>query len=190
MTIKRRHFLATLSTASAALAQTGQRRFDLLIRNGILLDPSRALNRRQDLAILDGSIAAIEDTIAPDRALEVVDAAGFYVTPGLVDLHTHCYFGVTSLGVEADPIAARSGVTTWVDAGSFGWDQTAGFRRYIVEPAKARIFGYVYLYPSNRNPDHDPIAYARKGMQATADTVANPAVRERAQWGLQKLSFE
>ena len=155
--------------ASAGLAQ--QRRYSLVIRNGEIRDPASGLKRRADLAIDGDRIAAIEDSIPADRAWESIDAGGLYVTPGLIDLHTHCYFGVSSLGVEADPIAARSGVTTWVDAGSFGWDQAAGFRRFIVEPAKARIFGYVYLYPSNRNPDHDPIEYARKGMQATADTI-------------------
>ena len=133
--VTRRRLLTTLSAGSAAaLAQTNQRRFDLLIRNGTLLDPSRSINKRQDLAILDGVIAAIEDSIPPERALEVVDAAGLYVTPGLVDLHTHCYHSATGLGIEADPVAARSGVTTWVDAGSFGYDQATGFRRFIVQP--------------------------------------------------------
>ena len=170
----RRRLLSALSTGSAALlAQTNQRRFDLLIRNGTLLDPSRSLDKRRDLAILDGAIAAIEDSIAPERALEVVDAAGLYVTPGLVDLHTHCYHSATGLGIEADPVAARSGVTTWVDAGSFGYDQATGFRRFIVQPAHARIYGYLYLYPSSRNPDIDFLEYARKGLDATGQAVVD-----------------
>src|SRR5262249_48718118 len=92
-------------------------------------------------------------------------------TPGLIDLHTHCYHSATGLGVEADPIAARSGVTTWVDAGSFGYDQAVGFRRFIVEPSQARIFGFVYLYPSSRNPDIDPVKYARDGVNRTGQAV-------------------
>jgi dihydroorotase len=171
--IARRNFLATLPAGAAALAQTNQRRFDLLIRNGTLLDPARSLNRKQDLAILDGNIAAIEDSIPADRAIEIMDATGLYVTPGLVDLHTHCYHSATGLGIEADPIAARSGVTTWVDAGSFGYDQAAGFRRFIVQPAHARIYGYVYLYPSSRNPDIDVLRYVRSGLDRTGRTVAD-----------------
>ena len=172
--VTRRRLLTTLSAGSAAaFAQTNQRRFDLLIRNGTLLDPSRSVNKRQDLAILDGVIAAIEDSIPPERALEVVDAAGLYVTPGLVDLHTHCYHSATGLGIEADPVAARSGVTTWVDAGSFGYDQAAGFRRFIVQPSHARIYGYLYLYPSSRNPDIDFLEYARKGLDATGQAVVD-----------------
>src|SRR5258706_7039305 len=169
--ITRRGFLRSSAgaTASAALAQ--RRPYDLVIRNGELRDPSQSLRRRADIAVLDGRIVAIEDSIPPERAFDVIDARGLYVTPGLVDLHTHCYHSATALGIEADPIAARSGVTTWVDAGSFGYDQVAGFRRFIVNPSQARIFGYLYLYPSSRNPDIDPVKYVRSGMRRTGEAV-------------------
>jgi dihydroorotase len=160
-----------LGACSATLAAQGPRRYDLLIKNGEVRDPSQSIKRKADVAIQDGKIAAIADGIAADRAYEVVDAKGLFVTPGLVDLHTHCYHSANALGVEADPIAARSGVTTWVDAGSFGYDQAVGFRRFIVQPAQARIYGYVYLYPSNRNPDVDVIKYVRGGIDRTGKTV-------------------
>ena len=166
----RRHFLTTLA-AAPALAQP---RYDLVIRDGELRDPSRNLRRRADLAIQDGRIAAIEERIAPERATDVIDARGSYVCPGTVDLHTHCYWGGTALGVEPDPIAARSGCTTWVDAGSFGWPLAEGFRRFIVNPSKCRIFAFVYLYPDSRNPDIDAVKYVRSQMRRTGETaVAN-----------------
>ena len=168
--MNRRSFLGA-SVGAALYAQRPGRPFDLLIKNGELRDPSQNLRRRADLAIVEGKIASIEDTIAPDRALDTVDASGLYVCPGLVDLHTHCYHSATGLGIEADPIAARSGVTTWVDAGSFGSDQAPGFRRFIVEPAQSRIYGYVYLYPNSRNPDIDVIKYVRGGLDRTARAV-------------------
>jgi len=62
-------------------------------------------------------------------------------------------------------------VTTWVDAGSFGYDQVAGFRRFIVNPSQARIFGYIYLYPSSRDPSVDPVKYVRAGMRRTGEAV-------------------
>jgi dihydroorotase len=145
--------------------------FDILIRNGELRDPGQNVRRRADIGIRNGRIAAIEDQIAPERGLDVIDATGLYVVPGLVDLHTHCYWGAAEIGIEADPVAARSGVTTWVDAGTFGHAQTPGFRRFIVNPAQARIFGYVYLYMNNRNPDADPIKYVRGQMRATGETA-------------------
>jgi dihydroorotase len=169
----RRRFLQALSAAPAALAGA-QSRFDLVIRNGEIHDPASGLRRQADVAILNGKIAAIAAGIPAERAADSIDARGLHVCPGIVDLHTHCYWGGTGLGIEADPIAARSGCTTWVDAGSFGWNLTAGFRRFIVEPARCRIFAFVYLYPDNRNPDTDAVKYVRSQMRSTGETaVAN-----------------
>jgi dihydroorotase len=168
----RRQFLSTLGLppATRALFQR-QRRYDILIRNGEVVDPSRQLRRRADVGVLDGRIAAIEESIPAEQGLDVIDARGLYVTPGLVDLHTHCCHGMTGLSIEADPVAARSGVTTWVDAGSFGADQAAGFRRFIVGSQQARIFGYIHQYPNLRNPDVDPVKYARDQIRTTGKAI-------------------
>jgi dihydroorotase len=165
--MNRRHFLG--ACGSAAFAQ--QQRFDLVIRGGTVLDPAGGVKRRADVGISGDKIAAIEDSLPADRGRDVVDAKGLFVTPGLVDLHTHCYYGGTGLGTDPEPLAARSGVTTWVDAGSFGCLQTEGFRKFIVKPSQVRIFGFVYLYPDNRNPDTDPIKYVRSFMKRTGETV-------------------
>lgn len=167
---RRRFFQMMAGVAALAGAQPGPR-YALVIKNGEVFDPSRGFRAKADVAVTEGRIAAVEPEIPAEQALETIEAKGLYVVPGLVDLHTHCYHSATGLSVEADPIAARSGVTTWVDAGSFAHDQVAGFRRFIVEPAQARIFGYVYLYPSSRNPDIDPIDYARRQMRATGQAV-------------------
>ena len=177
--MKRRDFLKMLAATSTVFVRGRSysqetERYDLLIRNGEVRDPGRGFRKRADLGVLNGTIAAIEDHIPPERGLDVINASGLYVTPGLIDLHTHCFWGGSGIGIEADPVAARSGVTTWVDAGSFGYDQIDGFRRFAVRPAQARIFGYVYLYPSSRNPDIDPIKYVRGLMQRTGEAaVAN-----------------
>lgn len=170
--MQRRRFLQSVSVglASPAIAQEA-RRFEILIKGGDLRDPSVQLRRKGDVGILDGKIAAIEADIPASQGIDVIDASGLYVTPGLIDLHTHCYHGATGLGVEADPIAMRSGTTTWVDAGSFGWDQADGFRRFIVRPQQARIFGFVYLYPSSRDPSVDPVKYVRNQMRRTGETA-------------------
>lgn len=147
------------------------RAFDIVIRNGTVCDPASGLKKKADVGIAAGKIAAISDSLPAPRGADIVDARGLYVTPGLVDLHTHCYHDATALGVEADGIAARSGVTTWVDAGSFGVTQATGFRRFIVNPSRVRIFGYVYLYPDNRNPDMDQVKYVRSFMKQTGETV-------------------
>jgi len=146
-------------------------RLEMLIRNGMVCDPVRGFKRKGDVGIAAGRVVAIAEDLHRADSREVFDANGLYVTPGLVDLHTHCYHDATGLGTEAGPIAARSGVTTWVDAGSFGWNQARGFRRFIVDPSPVRIYGFVYLYPDNRNPDMDPIKYVRSMMRQTGETV-------------------
>src|SRR5437870_4543271 len=96
--MKRRAFIRILGGASAGLASgvafsQQDQRYDILIKNGEIRDPRRGFRKRGDLAILNGTIAAIADNIANDRALDVIDASGLYVTPGLIDLHTHCFWG-------------------------------------------------------------------------------------------------
>ena len=63
--------------------------------------------------------------------------------PGLIDLHTHVYWGGTSLGVDAAEVARRSGTTTFVDAGSAGPGIFHGFRRHVIEPSPLRIIPYL-----------------------------------------------
>ncbi|MCI0527525.1 MAG: hypothetical protein L0Y56_08800, partial [Nitrospira sp.] len=83
-------------------------KYDLLLKGGQILDPSQSLNALKDLAISNGKVSEIADAIPADQASQVIDVTGKLVTPGLIDLHTHVYHGAIPIGVEADPIAARS----------------------------------------------------------------------------------
>ena len=165
--------LAPLAAAQSqvAPAQQRQRRYDILIKNGEVMDPGRSFRQKADVGVADGKIAAIEPEIPAGQGVDVIDARGLYVTPGLVDLHTHCAHDMTSGSIEAEPIAARSGVTTWVDAGSFGPDQVKGFGRFIVAPAQVRKFGFVHLYANLRNPDVDVVRYVRNEKKETGAAV-------------------
>ena len=160
---------ALAAAVQTAGAQT-EPRFDILIKNGEVHDPSRGFRQKADVAVRGDRVAAIEPEIPAERGVEVVDAEGLFVTPGLVDLHTHVYYGL-GFGIEPDPVAARSGVTTWVDAGTFAHNQVGAFRKFIVNPAQSRIFGYIYLYPVTRNPDEDPVAYVRRNMRRTGEAA-------------------
>ena len=90
-----------------------------------------------DVAISRGRIAAVERGIPAESAVRVVDASGQIVTPGLVDLHAHVFHKLTYWGLDPDPIASRTGVTTWNDAGSAGALTVEGFREFIVAPGDA-----------------------------------------------------
>ena len=76
---------------------------------------------------------------------EVLDSPGMIVSPGFIDLHTHVYWGGTSLGVDATALARRSGVTTFVDAGSAGPGNYRGFLKHVIEPSEVRILAYLHV---------------------------------------------
>ncbi len=132
------------TSGGASDGARGQR-FDTIVAGGEVLDPGAGISGRLDVGIADGRVAAIEPSLDPAGAGRVIDAAGQLVTPGLVDLHTHVYWGVTYWGIEPDPVAARSGVTTWLDVGSAGAYSFPGFRRYVAEPSRARIYSLLNL---------------------------------------------
>ncbi len=119
--------------------------FDTLIKNGTVIDPDSERHEQADVGFIRGRIAAVDRSIPIERAGEVYDASGCFVTPGLVDLHSHVFQKITSSGVDADAIAARTGVTTWVDAGSAGAYTIDGFRDFIVRPANVRIYAFMNI---------------------------------------------
>ncbi len=119
--------------------------YDLVITGGEVIDPGTNTVGRFDVAVRDGRIAAVSESIPVAGAGRVEDASGHIVTPGLVDLHTHVYWGATYWGIAADPVAARSGVTTWLDVGSAGAYSFPGFREYIVNRNRARIYALLNL---------------------------------------------
>jgi dihydroorotase len=118
--------------------------FDLVLRNGRVIDPSQNIDRVTDVAFSDGKVAQIGDRLEAGGA-EARDVAGRIVTPGLIDLHTHVYWGGTSLGIDAEMFARKSAVTTCVDTGSAGPGNFAGFRKHVIEPSAIRILPFLHV---------------------------------------------
>ena len=118
--------------------------FDLILRNGRVIDPSQNIDRVTEVAFAGGRVAAVGDRLDASGA-EVRDVAGHIVPPGLIDLHTHVYWGGTSLGIDAEDFARRSAVTTCVDTGSAGPGNFAGFRKHVIERSAVRILPYLHV---------------------------------------------
>lgn len=114
--------------------------YDLVIKNGIIVDPAQGLNDVKDVAFSNGKVAALDTEIPEDSAYEVLDANGLIVTPGLIDLHVHAFWGASDWGIEPDPSNVAQGVTTAVDAGSAGANNFPAFRKYVLAQCITRLY--------------------------------------------------
>ena len=127
--------------------------FDLVLAGGHVIDARNGLSAVRDVAITDGRIAAVESSIAPDRALKVVRVEGLYVVPGLIDLHAHVYRPTVALGgfradnnaVYPDGFSFRTGVTTFVDPGGAGWRNFEDLKDRVIDRSKTRVLAFINI---------------------------------------------
>jgi len=153
----RRDFSKTLLTGGATLFAPGgswgsesstemnTRRngeYDLLIKGGMVVDPGQQLHALRDVAVKNGKILNVAEAIEEKGPGKVISARGLIVTPGLIDIHVHCYDGVAT-GINADHYCLRRGVTTVVDAGSAGYPMIANFRKRIMGASITRTYAFV-----------------------------------------------
>lgn len=119
--------------------------YDIVIKGGTVIDPSQGINAVLDVGITNGTVTSLERSISDVRARDVLEADGLVVTPGLIDLHTHVWWGVAHLAVEADSVSVQRGVTTAVDAGSAGANTMPGFQRYVIDQAQTRVLAFLHI---------------------------------------------
>lgn len=119
--------------------------YDLLIKNGRVIDPAQSLDDELDVAISDGKIATVVRDIPITEGREIVDAKGKIVTPGLIDVHCHVYDSVVKNGAEPDAAGVKQGVTTVVDCGSAGQAIFGGFPKYVIPEARTTIYCFLHL---------------------------------------------
>ncbi len=142
-------FLYLLLVPAALMAQP---EFDLLLKGGHVIDGKNKINAVRDVAIADGKIALVAAGINPARALRTVNAAGLYVTPGLVDIHVHVYNGTGERGsyagdlsIPPDGFTLRCGVTTVGDAGCAGWRNFEDFKDRIIDRSRTRVLAFINI---------------------------------------------
>jgi dihydroorotase len=142
-------FLIQLLTISFVMAQN----YSIVIKGGHLIDPKNKIDAVMDLGIKDGKIATVAKNIDPKEGKQVINAAGMYVTPGLIDMHVHVYYGTKmdqSLmngpsSVQPDAFSFRAGVTTFVDVGSSGWRSFPDFKRQTIDNSQTRVLAFLNI---------------------------------------------
>ena len=122
--------------------------YDLLLTGGRVLDPANHLDGALDVAVKDGKIAAVGENLP--RAGKVLDVGGCIVTPGLIDMHCHCYpfFPPAADSLETihpDAHMFQNGVTTAVDAGTCGWRDFIRFKETVIDKARVRVLAFLNI---------------------------------------------
>ena len=161
-------------------------RHDLLIRGGEVVDPSQNLRGRRDVAIRNGLVVAVEPEIPAEAALQVIDATGKLVLPGLVDLHAHVYPEVSAIGLPADELVPWTATTTYVSAGDAGSSTFSLFRHAVLARSRTRLLGFVHIanfglagFPVGEmlNIDHAMVELAAKTAAENRDVCLGIKVR-------------
>jgi dihydroorotase len=143
-----------VAACAAAAAQTPE--FDLLIKNGHVIDPKNGVNAVMDVAVSGGKVALVAVNVPRERARTVADASGFYVTPGLIDIHAHVFWGADQnsqysngySAVQPDSHSFRAGQTTLVDVGGAGWRSFPQFKEQVIDRSRTRVLSFINIVGS------------------------------------------
>ena len=123
---------------------------NLLLKGGHVLDPANGIDRPADVRLSEGRIVAVGPDLPPAAGETVLDVAGHYVVPGIIDMHAHVFSTHRRSTLSLDPHVNTfsSGVTTVVDAGTAGWHDFADFRTEVIDRARIRVLAYVNIVGS------------------------------------------
>ncbi len=135
-------------------------KIDVLIKNGHVFDPKNDIDTIMDVAIVDGKILDVAFSINTENAKKVIDASGLYVSPGLIDLHTHVFVGSKTNkfadgnnSLSPDDFSFKSGITTVVDAGTSGHENFPLFKTQVIDQSKTRVLTFLNIVSSGMTGD-------------------------------------
>ncbi|NOW93554.1 amidohydrolase/deacetylase family metallohydrolase [Mucilaginibacter sp. SG564] len=150
--MQKRIFLV-IAAMGLAITTIQAQSYNVVIKGGHVMDPKNNIDAEMDIAVKDGKIALVAQNINPKLGLQVVDATGMYVTPGLIDIHTHNFYGTEpdhqyengNLALPPDGFTFRNGVTTVVDAGSSGWRTFSTFKAQTIDQSQTRVLAFINI---------------------------------------------
>ncbi|MGB3531622.1 MAG: amidohydrolase family protein, partial [Saprospiraceae bacterium] len=134
------------------ITYSSSQNIDILIKNGLLIDPANNIHAIKDIAVHEGKILKVGTDFTLFKAKKTIDAKGLIVCPGFIDLHTHVFVGskpdVFADGIYSlspDDITLKAGVTTVVDAGTSGWRNFPQFKQQVIDQSKTRILAWLNI---------------------------------------------
>jgi dihydroorotase len=144
--------VASSAPAPAASTSVEEKQYDLLLKGGHVIDAKNNVDAIRDVAIKDGKIAKVALGIPAGSAIRTVNVTGLYVTPGLIDMHVHVFWGLTKddyaggdWAIAPDGFTLREGVTTIVDAGSSGWRNFEVFKERVIDRSQTRVLAMLNI---------------------------------------------
>jgi dihydroorotase len=134
-------------------ALQAQKTIDILLKGGHVIDPKNKIDSRMDVAITGDKIVQVAENIPAANARKVIDVTGLYVTPGIIDMHVHVFYGTDPVSYLAnghdavipDAFSFRTGVTTMVDAGCAGWRNFRQFKEQTIDRSQTRILAFLNI---------------------------------------------
>jgi len=140
----------------AGVCSLSAQQVDMLIRNGHVIDPRNGIDGVRDVAIADGVIVRVGANLPVEGVEQVIDATGLYVTPGLIDMHGHVFWGTepnaylanSFSSLPPDGFTFRSGVTAIVDAGGPGWRNFQEFKEQTIDRSRTRVYCFLNIVGS------------------------------------------
>lgn len=148
--------------------------------------PARpAIPARAAVAAVEGKVALVAKNIPADQADRIIDAKGLYVTPGLIDLHVHFFWGHEGsylknapTALPADGFTFRTGVTTVVDAGCTGWRDFELYKKQTIDASQTRVLAMLNIVGTGMDgrgesniDEMDPIKTAEMAKKYPNDIV-------------------
>ena len=160
--------------------------YDLIITGGRVIDPSQKFDQIADIGIRNQKIVEIKPQLAKKSA-QTINASGKIITPGLIDLHAHCYPQASAIGLPADELVYLTGTTTFVDAGDAGANNFSAFKHYIAAQARSRMYAFLHIssiglagFPVGemKNMEYANIDLAARTLNEKSDILLGIKVRE------------
>ncbi|MEX1212890.1 MAG: amidohydrolase/deacetylase family metallohydrolase [Balneolaceae bacterium] len=153
-------FIFAIFSANKAYSQS----YEIILKGGHVIDPKNEINDVLDIAVKDGQVARVADDIPISLGERIIDVSGLYVTPGMIDLHTHLFHGTVPgnylnnsfSALPPDGFTFRAGVTTAVDVGGTGWKDFGLFKDQVIDRSQTRVLSFLNIVGGGMRP---PVPY-------------------------------